>query len=60
MIDSADIPKVPPCQRCGCELELATVVSAFGDRATTYIFRCPQCKRHAPYYRDEDGELRRW
>ena len=42
------------------ELELATVMGAFGDRPTTYIFRCPQCKRHAPYYRDEDGELRRW
>src|SRR5437016_4989982 len=53
-----EVPKVPPCQRCGCELELATVMSAFGDRPSTYIFRCPQCKRHAPYYRDEDGERR--
>jgi hypothetical protein len=55
-----EVPKVPPCQRCGCELELATVVDALGDRPTTYVFKCPQCKRLAPYYRDEDGKLRRW
>jgi hypothetical protein len=54
------VPKVPPCQRCGCDLELATVLSAFADRPTTYIFKCPQCERLASYYRDEDGELRRW
>jgi hypothetical protein len=29
---------VRPCQRCGCELELATVIGAFGDRPTTYVF----------------------
>jgi hypothetical protein len=57
---SMEVPKVPPCQRCGCELELATVVDALGDRPTTYVFKCPQCKRLAPYYRDEDGKLRRW
>ena len=55
-----DIPKVPPCQRCGCELELATLISARGDRPTTYVFKCPQCKRHAQYYRNEGGELRQW
>jgi hypothetical protein len=48
---------VPPCQRCGCELELATLINGFGERPTTYVFRCPQCKRQAPYYRNEDGEL---
>ena len=55
-----DLPKVPPGQRCGRELELETVISAYGDRPTTYLFKCPQCERHAPYYRDKDGELRRW
>lgn len=55
-----DLPKVPPCQRCGRELELETLISAYGDRPTTYLFKCPQCERHAPYYRDKDGELRRW
>jgi hypothetical protein len=55
-----EVPKVPPCQRCGCELDLATFVNALGDRPTTYVFKCPQCKRLAPYYRDEDGKLQRW
>ena len=55
-----DIPKVPPCQRCGRELALETVISAFGDRPTTYVFKCPQCKRLAQYYRNEGGELRQW
>jgi hypothetical protein len=55
-----DIPKLPPCQRCGRELELATLISARGDRPTTYVFKCPQCKRHAQYYRNEGGELRQW
>ena len=54
-----DLPKVPPRQQCGGELELVTRVRAFGDRPATYIFRW-QCKQHAPYYRDEDGELRQW
>jgi hypothetical protein len=32
---------VRPCQRCGCELELRTVISAFDDRPTTYVFQVP-------------------
>jgi hypothetical protein len=48
-----------PCSRCGRDVDLVTVVDRFGDRPPVYIFRCPQCERIAPYYRD-DGELRSW
>ena len=54
-----ETPKAPPCSRCGCDVELATIINGFGDRPAVYIFKCPQCERIAPYY-VENGELRQW